>query len=268
MSQYCEARANLADADRDMLDRWEAAAAVLTPAGPTVVTNLRNEAHLVGNPPEARSLALQAFLLRIASLFGSSSAKQAFEEAAMPHLLKGRLSASNPSILLRFRPIDAFGESVARANGELSVWKRNPDEYVTDLLENWDTIGREKVSMALLGPRPLVFVTFEKPDGHLVTDLFGFGPEIMDALGVKLQASQEVIGLRYPSSTDAPLKYPTVADAGWSQYFAVAKPTDAHGWTRPISDHEAEGWPEAVHKNRNSDLVAERPSRYPKTLDA
>lgn len=108
-----------------------------------------------------------------------------------------------------------------------------------------------------------VFVTFKTPDGNLVTDVLGSAREIMEALGVIPQADQDVIGLQHPPSPDAPLKYPTVADGGWSEYFAVSKPADSHGWTRPISDPRARRWPEAVHPNCRADLVSVRPSRHP-----
>ncbi len=245
------------------LDRWEAEASEILPEGPNVVTNTRKESHLVGNSPETGSLALQAFLQEIVTRFREAGAKKAFQEAALSHLLEGRLLASNPTTLRRFRPMDRFGESVARANGEIPEWKRNSDDYITSLLENWDTLGREKVSRAMLGTYPTVFVTFEKRDGSVVSDLLRFGTEIMDALGVRLQEDQDVIGVRYAPPPDAPLKYPTVADGGWSQDFAVSKRTDSHGWTKPISSPKTEGWPEAVHQNRRADLIADRPSRYP-----
>lgn len=264
MSLYPEARANLSEADQRTLDLWEARAKAIGPEGSNVVTNIRNEARMVGNPPQAGSLALQVFLLQVLFLFVTHGAKQAFVEAAAAHLLEGSLLDSNPTIVHRFRPLDRFGESVAQANGEVAEWKRNPDEYVTNLLENWNTIGRQKVARTMLGARPPVFVTFRKPDGSLVTSRFHFGPDIMDALGVRLQTNQDVIHLQYPPPPDAPLKYPTAADGGWNQDFVVSTPTDPHGWTRPISNPATKGWPEAVHRNRRADLVVERPSRYPK----
>jgi hypothetical protein len=237
----------------------------MPPEGPNVVTNLRNESHLVGDPPRTGSSALQAFLREIVTRLQTDGVKRAFENAAGAHLVEGRRLASTPVALHRFRPLDRFAESVAQGNGETREANRDPDEYVTNLLRNWDTIGREKVSRAMLGVRLPVFVTFEKPDGTLVTDVFRFGPEIIKALGVRLQAEQDVIGLRYPPPADSPLKYPTTADGGWSRYFAASQPDDEHGWTRPVSNSETEGWPEAVHQNRTADLVTERPSRYPKT---
>lgn len=264
MSLYPEARANLSDVDRNALDLWESAAESMLPEGPNVVKNIRNESHLVGSSPGSGPFVLQALLQQIVNRFRPAAANRVFEEAAQSYLLQGRVLASKPTMVYRFRPIDRFGESVAQANGELPEWKRNPDEYATNLLENWDTLGRQKVARAILGTWDAVFVTFSKPDGSLVTDVFRFGSDIMNALGVRLQADQDVIVLRYSPIPEAPLRYPTAAEGGWSQDFVVCKPTDAHGWTRPISNPATEGWPEAVHKNRKVDLVSEQPSRYPR----
>ncbi len=262
MSLYPDARSSLPQAERETLDLWEVAAEAVPSEGPNVVANIRNESHLVGNPPKPDSFALKAFLARIGDLVGTAGAREAFKGAAKDHILQGRPLASNPPMLHRFRTIDAFGRSVAQANGE-TLQGKNPEEYVTNLLENWETLGREKVSRAMLGAGPLVFVTFQSSDRRLVTDLFRFGPGIMSALGVRLQEDQDVIDLKYPLAPDAPLKYPTSADGGWNQDFAVCGPADPHGWTRPVSDPTSEGWPEAVHKNRRADLAADRPSRYP-----
>lgn len=262
MSLYPEARTNLSDAHRKTLDLWEAETWSIEPEGPNVLTNIRNESHLVGNSAQAGSLALQGFLRGIATRFRRGKAKQAFEGTVIDYLLKGRHVVSNPSTLYRFWPVDRFGKMVAQANGELSLWQWNRDEYVTNLIDNWNTLGRQKLSRAMLGKYPSVFVTFEKSDGGLVTNAFHFGPEIMDALGVRLESNQDVIGLRYSPPDDFPIKYPTVADGGWCQDFAAPRPTDEHGWTRPISNPLSQGWPEAVHENRRADLVAEMPSRY------
>lgn len=105
-------------------------------------------------------------------------------------------------------------------------------------------------------------MTVEKHNDEVVTDVFAFGREIMQALGVRLQAAQDVVGVRYPSPPDVLLQYPTCPDGGWNQDFVVSKPTDPHGWTRPISNPTGEGWPEAVHQNRRADLVVEKPLRY------
>lgn len=151
MSLYPGAKANLSLNDQRTLDLWEAAAEATAPEGPNVVTNVRSEAHMVGNPPQTGTSALEAFLVRIATVFGASGAKQAFERAAKGQVLQGRLLPSGPRILYRFRPLDAFGESVARANGEVSEWIRSQEKYLTDLLENWNTLGKEKVARAMLG---------------------------------------------------------------------------------------------------------------------
>ena len=264
MSLYPEARANFSDADQKTLDLWEAKATAIGPEGSNVVTNIRNEAHMVGNPPQAGSLTLQVFLLRIVFLFVAHGAKQAFQEAAADHLLEGGPLASTPTTVHRFRPLDRFGESVAWANEDDSEWRRNPDEYVTNLLENWDGLGREKMGRAMLGAYPAVFVTFEKPDGSLVTNRFEFGPDIMDALGVRLKTNQDVIHLQYSPPPDATLKYPTTADGGWNRDLVVSTPTDPHGWTRPISNPATTGWPEAVHQNHKAAVVVDRPSRHRK----
>jgi len=264
VSLYPDARSSLSKADQGRLDLWERSAEAMPPDGPNVVNNLRNESHLVGNLQEEEPSALRTFLLGIVTRFANSDAQQAFTGAAGNFMLQGRLLAVSPDGVYRFLTLDRFGEIVARANGpgDISIWKRDRDAYVTDLIENWETIGREKVSRAMLGARACVFVTFERPDGKVVTDVFEFGPEIMQALGVVPQAAQDVISLRYPRPTDEPLKYPTTADGGWYQYFAAPRPTDAHGWTRAISSPETQGWPEAVHQNRKADLVTERPLRY------
>jgi hypothetical protein len=260
VSLYPEARVNLSDDQQQMLDQWENSATALPPEGPNVVTNIQNESHLVGDPPQAGSSAFQAFLREIVNGIRMGGARRAFEEAAGLHLLQGESLRSTPPALHRFRPLDRFAETVAGANGEISEARRNPDEYVTNLLENWDTIGREKVSRTMLAVRPPVFVTFPKPDGSVVSDVSRSGPQIMDALGVRMQAAQDVVGLRY-LPPDERLKYPTVADGGWNQDFAVSDPTDDYGWTRQIST-AGRGWPEAVHKNRRADLVTEKPLRY------
>jgi hypothetical protein len=263
MSLFPDARANLSEGDRGTLHQWETAASKIQPAGPNVVANVKSESHLVGNPPDEGSSALQALLLGIVTRLATDGAKRAFEHAATDFVLEGRLLAAKPKTLYRFLPIDRFGESVARANDETPIWDRDRDSYITDLLENWQTLGREKLSRTMLAGARRVFVTFETPNGKVVSEVLGSAREIMDALGVGIQAEKDVIGLRYPPPADAPLKYPTVADGGWSEYFGVCKPTDAHGWTRPISSPGAKGWPEAVHHNRRADLVADRPSRHP-----
>lgn len=142
---FPEARANLSEADQKILDRWEAGALAIPPAGPNVVANVNGESHLVGNPPEEQPSALQAFLLGVVARFATLGAEAAFRLAAADCILQGRLLGAHPDAVYRFLPMDTLGRRVAQANGETSVWDRDRDRYVTDLLENWQTFGRERL---------------------------------------------------------------------------------------------------------------------------
>ncbi|MGH7451947.1 MAG: hypothetical protein ACRENG_11405, partial [bacterium] len=176
--------------------------------------------------------------------------------------LKGLLtSAIKPKILLRYEKMNTLLDRIAEATGDRNELLDNGhDIYRRRIFDEWEIGGRKKFAEAHLAKETTsrVFVTFPDTEDRLPDESKG-PARLMRTLGIPMADTDPVVKVIYKPLDEDVLCFPTIADAGWFPYFKPAKTGDPHGWTEPIGDPTAKGYPEAVHPNRKISQAAECP---------
>jgi len=131
-------------------------------------------------------------------------------------------------------------EKIAAAhNGAAGVSWDTVLEFVTSP-DVWNALPLEEVPLSRARS---TFVTFDAGQ-RVHRDSAGW---MHTALALWKPRQDCFLQSQYAPNLDRPLRYPTLADAGWFRHFQSAEPAEPHGWTRP-HDSALPRQPEAVHK--------------------
>jgi len=277
----------LTDEERNLFEEWERAAAEIceeerkeeekkgVPIQRTVVENIHSEEYFYDGDPKRPEVFIQ-FLQELAQAYMALSPSgitprrcyktvcQSFSGCRQP------IRCPKPKTLLRYVPLRKLFERIMIPKSEDKEEERYEEygwyrikgkSFFEELvIGEWEKVGRELLAKAKLAHKEakVVFVTFPETDGRAPDESNG-SVFLMRTLGFPMTEDDSVVKLVYESRNEDLLCFPTVADACWNHYFKSATNDDPHGWTEPIGDKTARGYPEAVHQNREIGQLSELP---------
>lgn len=225
------------------------------PVGKQVVVNIRAEQHL-----PAESFA--RFLAELGRLsFGSRDWSMAFRTLCARYELQGEeVTDYRPGLLGRAVAQRSFFNYVREKNSVASFQR---DSFERRFLRfGFEEQKRYLGAVKLCREGRVTFATFdrERRDRDPFRILDDDPGRVRNAFGLgHLPPGAETVVLLYSPPPSEALRFPTVCDAGATQYFRPADEGQPHGWTRPLSAAE-EPMPEVVHENMGAQVIV-RPVR-------